>query len=182
MAKKSDKLSKRSADNPHLLRSRDIGARQQTFSHPWNPNSEITGVMMGRMLGLKRLGVSIARIAPGKESFVPHTHHREEEWLYILMGLGRALIGEDEIDVGAGDFMAFPTPSVTHHLTNIGAEDLVYLMGGENLDVEISDFPTVGRRVVRMNGQATVYDLADGKPFGAPPPGKKSKKKKSKKG
>lgn len=37
--------------------------------------------------------------------------------------------------------MGFPTPSVPHHLRNIGDEDLVYLVGGENLEVEVADFP-----------------------------------------
>src|SRR5262249_43712630 len=144
---------------------------------------EITGVMLARSLGLKRVGVSIARLAPGKESFVPHAHHREEEWIYILNGQGRALIDEEEIEVGAGDFMAFPTPSVAHHLVNIGQDDLVYLMGGENLDFEIADFPTLGRRMVRSGGDVTVYDLADGKPFApmAPPKDQGKSKHKSKK-
>ena len=60
MAKKaSGKTSGKAEAN--VLRSRDIGARQQTFRHPWNPNSEITGVQLGVALGLKRVGVSIAR-------------------------------------------------------------------------------------------------------------------------
>lgn len=164
------------AANPHLLRARDIGAMQQSFSHPWNPNSEIIGVQLGKALGLKRAGVSIARVPPGKESFVPHAHHREEEWLYILMGEGHALVGEEWLPVGAGDFLAFPAPQVTHHLRNVGAEDLVYLMGGENPKMDVVDFPTLGKRTVRLGDRVTVYDSASGVELPMPKPQKKSKK------
>jgi uncharacterized cupin superfamily protein len=114
-----------------ILTSVAITECEQPFSHPWNPKSQLVGVQLGRTLGLKRTGVSIARIPPGKESFVYHSHQHEEEWLYILAGRGIAEIDEEEIEVGAGDFMAFPTPSVAHHLKNPFDRDLVYLMGGE---------------------------------------------------
>jgi uncharacterized cupin superfamily protein len=177
MAKKSKKAKKADGTNPHLLRAGEVSAKSERFSHPWNPNSEIVGVQLSRMLGLKRIGVSFARLAPGKESFVPHAHHREEEWLYILAGNGAALIGEDEVHVGAGDFLAFPAPQVTHHLKNIGGEDLVYLMGGENAKMDVVDFPTLNKRTVRLGANVTVYDGAVGTEFPMP----KAPKKKSKK-
>jgi uncharacterized cupin superfamily protein len=151
--------------NLNLLRAADIEQHVQSFSHPWNPRSEIRGAMLGRMIGLKRTGVSLARLAPGKESFVYHLHHFEEEWIYILSGQGRALIDGREYDVGPGDFMAFPTPSVAHHLVNAGTEELVYLMGGENRDMEIADFPGLGKRMVRSGEGIQVYDIADAKPL-----------------
>ena len=118
--------------NLYLLRAADIAARSQTFSHPWNPRSELTGYQMAKATGLKRTGVNLARIAPGKESFVYHSHWREEEWIYILEGRGVARIDDVDYEVGPGDFMAFPTPGVAHHLRNPFERELVYLMGGEN--------------------------------------------------
>ena len=119
-------------ESPYLLRAADIDASAQTVSHPWNPLSEIHGTMLARTLGLTRTGVSLARIRSGKESFVYHSHRYEEEWIYILSGKGVAEIDGHEYEVAAGDFMAFPTPSVAHHLRNPFADDLVYLMGGES--------------------------------------------------
>ncbi|MES1197061.1 MAG: cupin domain-containing protein, partial [Pseudomonadota bacterium] len=114
-------------------------------------------------------------VPSGKESFVPHAHHREEEWVYILMGQGKALIGEAWLDVGAGDFLAFPAPQVTHHLKNVGEEDLVYLMGGEHAKMDVVDFPTVGKRTVRLGDRVTVYDAESG--VDLPMPASKPKKK-----
>lgn len=154
------------APNLNLLRAPDIERHVQTFSHPWNPRSEITGAMLGRMTGLGRTGVSLARLAPGKESFVYHAHQLEEEWIYILSGSGTALIDGRAHAVGPGDFMGFPTPSVAHHLVNSGREVLVYLMGGENREVEISDFPGLGKRMVRVRESIQVYDASAAQPFG----------------
>jgi hypothetical protein len=80
-----------------ILTSSGITEREQPFSHPWNPKSQLIGVQLSRAVGLKRelgfissnsmtraagllaehikqswqfAGVSIARIPPGKESFV----------------------------------------------------------------------------------------------------------------
>jgi uncharacterized cupin superfamily protein len=149
-----------------ILRSQHIKNNLQTFSHPWNSQSEILGTQLGRTLGLKRTGVNFAKVPPGKESFVYHSHYCEEEWIYILSGYGIAEIDGAEFEVSAGDFMAFPTPSVAHHLRNAGDEDLVYLMGGENLDIEIADFPRLGKRMFRREDAIEIFELKDAKPFG----------------
>jgi uncharacterized cupin superfamily protein len=150
-----------------ILRSEQIQGSMLTFSHPLNPQSEITGTFLGRTVGLKRTGVNFAKIPPGKESFIYHSHYCEEEWIYILSGQGVADIDGKEYEVKPGDFMGFPTPSVAHHLRNTSAEDLVYLMGGENLDVEIAEFPTLGKRMLRRGGSVEIYDLSSAKPFEA---------------
>lgn len=150
---------------PHLLRAAEIEEKETTFSHPWNPKSEITGTHMSRIAGLSRTGVSVVRIAAGMESFAYHSHHREEEWIFVLSGVGIAKIDGIEYQMVVGDFVAFPTPSVAHNMANPFDEDLVYLMGGENLKHEIADFPTLGKRMLRLGDKIEVYNLSDGKPF-----------------
>lgn len=150
-----------------ILRAEQIAGSLQTFSHPWNPNSELLETQLGRTVGLKHTGVNFVRVPPGKESFIYHSHYREEEWIYILSGCGAAEIDGKEFEVGSGDFMGFPTPSVAHHLRNTGNEDLVYLMGGENLNVEIAEFPRLGKRMLRRGGVIEIYDFSDAKSFGA---------------
>jgi uncharacterized cupin superfamily protein len=71
-----------------------------------------------------------------------------------------------EYEVARGDFMAFPTPGVAHHLTNPFDTDLVYLMGGENRDIEIADFPDLGKRMLRRGKDLEIHDLANSAPFG----------------
>ena len=149
----------------HLISATEALAAEALWSHPWNPNSAVASVFLGRTLGLQRTGVNIARVPPGKESFLPHRHEREEEWVYVLSGRGVAEIDGEQLEVRAGDFMAFPAPSVVHHLRNPFEVDLVYLMGGENLSHEIEDFPTVGKRVVRCGDDHQVYNISDARPL-----------------
>jgi uncharacterized cupin superfamily protein len=158
----------------NLMRQREIAASLRTFSHPWNPKSEMRGSPLGAALGFRRVGVNFIRIAPGKEAYVPHAHAHEEEWVYILEGQGRALVGDQTFDVGPGDFLAFPAPQVVHHLVNAGKRDLVCLMGGEVLAIDVVEFPKQRKRMVWANGRATAYDIAAGSnPFAPKPLGSK---------
>ena len=120
------------------------------------------------MAGLKRTGVSLVRLAAGKESFAYHLHHREEEWIYILSGRAVAHVDGQEYEMNPGDFIAFPTPSVPHIMANPYEDEVVYLMGGENREFEIADFPTLDKRMVRRGEEIEIYNLSDGKPFDAP--------------
>lgn len=116
--------------------------------HPWNPNSDIFLKRLSVMAGLGRSVVTLARVPPGRESFVYHAHECTEEWLYILSGAGKAEIDGKAHAVGAGDFLGFPAPSVAHHLINDGETDLVYLMGGERKAVDVGYFPRHGKTMV----------------------------------
>lgn len=154
-------------ENPKfVLRAAEIEEQSDSFSHPFNPNSLVTGTRMSKLAGLERVGVSKVTVPAGKESFIYHSHEREEEWIYVLAGKGVARINDQEHEVSAGDFMGFPTPGVAHHLTNPFDGDLVYLMGGESKHVEIADFPDIGKRMVRRGAEVEMFDTADAKPFG----------------
>jgi uncharacterized cupin superfamily protein len=151
-----------------VIRAAEIAESSQSFTHPWNTNSEMHGAMLGRPAGLVRSGVNVIRIPPGKESFVFHAHLHEEEWIYILSGRAIVDSGETSHEIGPGDFVAFPTPSEAHQLRNAFTEDVVYLTGGENAAYDIADYPRLGKRLVRVGTRATVYDLANGTEFPFP--------------
>ena len=148
-------------DKPSLniVRAADSAAHAQEFSHPWNPESLMRGTQLARSVGLRRTGVNLIRIPAGKESFAYHSHQHEEEWIYVLSGRAVALIDDVEYEIGGGDFIGFPTPSVAHHLRNPGPDELVYLVGGENRDNEIADFPKLGKRIVRRGKDVEIVDL-----------------------
>lgn len=161
-------MSDEPADRKPLLTAAEIRTAARTFSHPWNERSRVIGTHLSALTGLQRTGVSLVRVPAGKESFCYHVHHREEEWVYVLAGHGTVEIGEAEHAVGPGDFIAFPAAGEAHHLRNTGSEDLVYLMGGENLEHEIADFPRLGKRIVRLGEEIQVFDLDQARPFWPP--------------
>ena len=156
-----------------LLRAASIFEKRRWFSQRLNPSSRFQACSLAEAAGLERVGVSIAWLPPGKESFAFHAHRYEEEWLYILEGRGLSIMGDEEAPIGAGDFIAFPTPSVAHVLRNTGDADLVYLMGGENRPVEVIDYPHLGKSYMLVSRQASgkprteFYELGEPEfPFG----------------
>ena len=119
---------------------------------------------------MSRAHVTLARLPAGKGSFAYHAHMLEEEWVYILSGRGVAEIDGQSHEVGPGDFMGFATPSVPHLLKNPFAEELVYLMGGEDKPLDVLDYPSLGKRYLLIGsaGGTEFYELgAPIKPFGA---------------
>lgn len=149
-----------------LLRAAEIEALAEArIRYPFNPNSDVRLRPLSELAGLTRVRLTLGRIPPGKESFAYHAHEADEEFVYILSGRGRAEIGGETVEVGPGDFMGFPTPSVVHHLTNPYDEDLVYLMGGERSRVEVSTFPRAGKRIIFSGGGIFQVDEKDLRPM-----------------
>ena len=145
-----------------LVRAAQGAAQEESFRHPLNPASETRWTTLSRLTGLARCAVNLIRVPPGKESFVHHVHLVDEEWMYVIAGAGELRIGEERFPVGPGDFAGFPPRTHAHHLRNTGAEDLVYLSGGEGIDFGIADFPELGKRMVVVGDEAKVYPLAAG--------------------
>jgi uncharacterized cupin superfamily protein len=146
-----------------LVRADRAAAQEESFRHPLNPASEIRGTTLSRLTGLVKCGVNVIKVPPGKESFVHHVHLVDEEWMYVISGTGELRIGDERFAIGPGDFAGFPPRTHAHHLRNTGAEELVYLSGGEAVDIGISDFPELGKRLVIAGKEAKVYPLAEGK-------------------
>lgn len=157
----TDEKSKKGA----VIRASERAATSFRYRHPLGGGgSEIVMTMLARPAGLKRVGVNLGRVPPGKEAFVYHRHHAEEEWVFILEGRALSDIEGETEEVGPGDFIAYPA-GVAHNLKNIGEGDLVYLMGGELLAVEIADFPRHGKRILRAGEQAAFVKEAALEPF-----------------
>ncbi len=127
-----------SDEKRHLVKAGK--APSQTLSHPLNENSEIEYEMLSRIAGMQRIGVNRTKIPPGKESFIYHSHETEEEFIYVISGRGILEADDTQTEIGPGDFIGFPTPSVAHLVRNPYDEDLVCLMGGENKEAEVADF------------------------------------------
>lgn len=110
-------------------------------SHPYNENSQIYMARLGDPTGLTHLGISFARIPPGKESFALHVHTMQEEWIYVVSGEGHVRIDDEEIDVRPGDFVGFPANGPAHLVRNTGEADLVFLQGGDRRKGDRGHFP-----------------------------------------
>jgi uncharacterized cupin superfamily protein len=157
-----------------LWKADELRSQERAVTQRLNPNSHLLRTGLSRLAGLQRAHVSLGRVPPGKDSFAYHSHMVEEEWVYILSGRGLADIDGQQYEVGPGDFMGFPSPGIAHLLRNPFEEDLVYLMGGEAVPLDVLDYPTLGKRFLLhyAGGPPDFYELAvPSKPFGlADPP------------
>jgi uncharacterized cupin superfamily protein len=153
-----------------VLRAAEIEGKRRAYTQRLNPNSLFDGAGLASVAGLSRVGVSVAWLPPGKDSFAYHAHRYEEEWMYILSGKAIAEIDGQEMEVGPGDFLAFPAPQVPHLLKNRSPETVMYLMGGERNGMpDVIDYPQLGKRYVLLRGDrgAEFYELGDPtQPFG----------------
>ena len=150
-----------------LLRAANIVEKRRWFSQRLNPSSRFRVSSLGEAGGLERVGVSIAWLPPGKESFAFHAHRYEEEWPYVLEGCGLSIMGDN-------------AKFHRHHafvLRNTGDRDLVYLMGGENLPVEVINSPRLGKAYMLLSRRASgqprtaFYELPEAEfPFGTAEP------------
>lgn len=165
---------------PVILRAAEIERSEVPVAQRLNPNSQFHAAWLSRLAGLERVGFSRARIPPRGESFAYHAHLAEEECVYILSGRARARIGDQDHELGPGDFAAFPAPQAPHLLRNPYDEECVYLMAGERGPAsDVLSYPDLGKSYVLVRGQGATAFHALGPaeyPFGrtdqpvGPPP------------
>jgi uncharacterized cupin superfamily protein len=134
--------------------------KEDRFVHFLNPGAVRYTRSLGDAAGLKTIGVHLVRLKQGDESTEYHFHHQDEEWVYILSGRGIAEIGGKKYKIGAGDFMGFTAPSQPHGMTNSYKADLVYLVGGNRCALDVCDYPRIGKRRYRMNGDNVYLNLS----------------------
>ncbi len=155
-----------------LLKAADIAAMTPARRrHQFNDNAVRLTRALSDATGMQRIGVHLVRLAPGRESTQFHYHDADEEFLYVLEGRGIAELGDEEVEVGPGDFMGFPAPSEPHSLRNPFDEDLVYLMGGERNANDVVHYPRIGRVLVKSGGRrvwAEREDLHESEPNPVP--------------
>jgi len=82
-------------------------------------------------VGLTQMGVHLRCVEPGQVGTNRHFHTVEEEWTYVLSGVGAVRIGPHRLPVRAGTFVGFPPGPRPHHFIAAGSATLVLLEGGE---------------------------------------------------
>jgi uncharacterized cupin superfamily protein len=146
----------------HLQTAAEISARpEHRHVHQFNPNAVRMTRTLSDEAGMARIGVHLVRLAPGCDSTQFHYHDRDEEFIYVLEGRGIADIGDEQFEIGPGDFMGFPAPSPGHALRNPYDRDLVYLMGGERNVHDVVHYPRIRRSMIKGVGRRRWVDWSD---------------------
>jgi uncharacterized cupin superfamily protein len=162
-------MSEANANSPHpLLKAETIaGMDEQVYRHPLNDKGRRHSRSLGDAVGMRRLGVHLARIRPGDDTTEYHIHHFEEEFIFILSGRGVAEIGGETFEVGVGDFIGFPARGPAHTMSNPFDDDLIYLVGGNRDDFDVTDYPRIRQRLFKYDKRRDYVawdDVGEGSP------------------
>lgn len=125
------------------------GAEKQHFL---NPNAERTQKSLGDAVGITGFGFHIIEVQPGRDTTEFHFHHFEDECLFVLNGNATAFIGDEEIEIGEGDFIGHPKNGAPHTIKNTGDGVLRCIVVGERKDSDVVDYPRLNKRLFRNSG------------------------------
>jgi uncharacterized cupin superfamily protein len=90
------------------------------------------GCPIGKLLGLKAIGVHIETLPPGRRTSWPHAESKEEEFAFVIQGTPQVWIDGHVHDLKPGDFVAFPAGTgITHTFINNSNDVCILLAGGE---------------------------------------------------
>ena len=128
--------------HPHHVR----GAELEPTELVRGAHTQVSRVQLGAAAGGRGIGTSLCEIPPGKKGWPFHFHAGNEEALYILAGRGRLRLGEAELEVEAGDYVALPPgPEHPHQLRNDSDAPLRYLCISTMNPTDIAVYPDSGK-------------------------------------
>jgi uncharacterized cupin superfamily protein len=105
---------------------------EEPGQYPGSPEILGYGRPVGRVAGLRRLGLHVERLPPGHRLSYPHAEGDEEEFVFVLDGHVDAWIDGHLHPMRSGDLAAFPAGTgIAHTFINNGDEDVLLLVGGE---------------------------------------------------
>lgn len=97
---------------------------------------------LGAATGAQQLGVSHVELPPGARGWPFHCHAANEEGIFVLAGRGRVRLGDGEIEVRAGDYVALPAGLEGAHQTfNDSDAPLRYLCFSTMVPTDIAIYP-----------------------------------------
>lgn len=92
------------------------------------------GSAVGRKLGLKKIGINIETMPPGRRTSWPHAESEEEEFAFVLEGTPDVWIDGELFALKEGDFVAFPAGTgIAHTFINNSSSTVRLLVGGDQI-------------------------------------------------
>jgi uncharacterized cupin superfamily protein len=108
---------------------------------------------VGRLLGAKRLGYALGRIAPGDAYCPYHWHTREEELLLVWRGSATLRTPAGSFPLRAGDLVAFPTGTAgAHRISNESSDDCIVLLVANIDEGDACFYPDSNKVLVEATG------------------------------
>ena len=99
-------------------------------THFLNHKAQRTNKSLGDLTGLTGFGFHIIEVPPGALSTECHVHQFEDEAVYVLEGSATARIGDEQFQIGEGDFLGYRANGEPHTIENTGDDSPQVHRGG----------------------------------------------------
>jgi uncharacterized cupin superfamily protein len=108
------------------------------------------------------VGMLIEAPAPGRRLAPKHYHMLEEEQALILEGQVTLLLGDEQYEMKAGDYVCFPAgQKVGHSFMNSGTGPCSYLMIGERNPNDVWVYPDSNKMEVNaLRSNDSIFDMS----------------------
>ncbi|HXH29785.1 MAG TPA: GNAT family N-acetyltransferase [Bacteriovoracaceae bacterium] len=105
---------------------------EDNASYPGSDELLSIGASVGKKLGLKKIGIHIETIFPGRRTSWPHAESAEEEFAFVIEGHPEVWLDGSTYPLRPGDFVAFPCGTgMAHTFINNSSLPVKLLVGGE---------------------------------------------------
>ena len=129
-------------DRPNVVGDGDLQWDEQSHGEQFGYRRK----QLGSAAGGEKLGCSLYEVPPGRRAFPHHYHLANEEAIYVLEGSGTLRIGEEEIRVSEGDYVALPARAeAAHQLVNSSESVLRYLCFSTMIEPDVMVYPDSGK-------------------------------------
>ena len=127
---------------PNVVADGDQGWDEQSHGEKFGYRRK----QLGSAAGGEKLGCSLYEVLPGRRAFPYHYHLANEEAIYVLEGSGTLRIGEEEIRVSEGDYVALPARAeAAHQLITSSESVLRYLCFSTMIEPDVMVYPDSGK-------------------------------------
>jgi uncharacterized cupin superfamily protein len=126
------------ADHPNVVRADELAWAEQSHGERFAHRRK----QLSAASGAEKLGCSLYEIPPERRAWPYHYHLANEEAIYILEGSGVLRIGESEVEVAGGDYVALPVgPATAHQIINRSNAPLRYLCFSTMVEPDVLVYP-----------------------------------------
>ena len=111
-------------EDPNVVNEQDLGWGEQSHGERFGYRRK----QLGSAIGGEKLGCSLYEVPPGRRAWPYHYHLANEEAIYVLEGSETLRIGEREVALLRGDYVAMPVGEIgAHQIINSSDKPLRYL-------------------------------------------------------
>lgn len=124
-------------EHPNVVNEQDLEWGEQSHGKFGYSRKEL-----GSTAGGEKLGCSLYEVPPGRRAWPYHYHLANEEAIYVLQGSGTLRLGEREITLSQGDYVALQVGEAgAHQIINTSEESLRYLCFSTMIEPDAMVYP-----------------------------------------